>query len=46
LLRRKNDQVNKRDKARVATGIIAVDVEDFGMAWGNALGRLFTDSAN
>jgi hypothetical protein len=32
--------------ARTLSGIIAVDVEDFSMAWGNALGRLFTDSAN
>jgi hypothetical protein len=32
--------------ARTLNGIIVVDVEDFGMAWGNALGRLLTDFAN
>jgi hypothetical protein len=31
--------------ARTLSGIIAVDVDDFGMAWGNALGRLLTNSA-
>ena len=28
------------------SGVIAMDVEDFGMAWGNAHGRLPTESAN
>jgi len=28
------------------SGIIAVDVEDFGHAWWNALGRLFPDLAH
>ena len=32
--------------ARTLSGIIAMDVEDFGMAWGNAIGRLLIDSAN
>jgi hypothetical protein len=32
--------------ARTLSGIIAVDVEDFGVAWGNARGRLLTDYAH
>ena len=31
--------------ARMLSGGIAVDVEDFGVAWGNARGRLFTNFA-
>jgi hypothetical protein len=32
--------------ARTLSGVIAVDVEDFGVAWGNARGKLLTDSAH
>ena len=32
--------------ARPLSGIIAVDVEDFGNAWCNALRRLFADLAH
>jgi hypothetical protein len=32
--------------AGTLSGTTAVDVEDFGMAWSNALGRLLTDPAN
>ena len=32
--------------ALTLSGTIAVDVEDFSMAWGNAIGRLLTDFAN
>ena len=32
--------------ASTMSGIIAVDVEDFGVAWYNALGRLLTNPAH
>ena len=32
--------------ARLLSGIVAVDVEDFGNAWCNALGRLLADLAH
>jgi hypothetical protein len=32
--------------ARTLSGVIAMDVEDFGVAWSNARGRLFTNSAH
>jgi hypothetical protein len=32
--------------ANTLNGVIAVDIEDFGVAWCNALGRLFTNSAH
>ena len=31
--------------ARPLSGIVAVDVEDFGNAWCNSFGRLFVDLA-
>jgi hypothetical protein len=32
--------------ARTLSGVIAMDVEDFGMAWCNARGNFFTDPAH